>query len=453
MKQHPAIQSFAQHVNPTFVKLLGMWNYGRVYTHAKGVWLYDHENNCYLDFLAGFGSINAGHNHPRFSEAAQRFFASSPVSLCHMGISIHEAELGARLAKLAPPLTMSLFASSGAEAAEAGIKLARASTRRHGILYCTGSYHGTTLGTLSIMGSQRMRAPFEPLLSDCQPIPFGELSALEDALKSKKIAAFITEPIQAEGGMNFPPASYLSKAAELCRHYGTLFILDEIQTGLGRTGVMLACLQAGTTPDVLLLAKALGGGIAPVSVALTTSKIHRKAYGSMDRFDLHSSTFGGNAFSCAMAQELLSIIEDEDLVSNSATRGKQLLQGLQQRLSGHPFIRDIRGQGLLVAIELGPTDKGWVNKIAPSLVSRLSRELFGQWAALRLLEAGMICQPCAHQWNVLKLEPPLTITQKEIELGIEMIASVFEAYPRLMPLLKDILLRTGQQATQGWKIQ
>lgn len=449
---HPAIEQYARHVNPTFIKLLGMFGYGRVYTKAQDVWLWDHQERKYIDFLAGFGAVNVGHNHPRLLQTLQRFVQEQTINFCHIGPPVAAASLAAKLAEITPdPLSISMFASSGSEAVEAGMKIARAYTKRSGFLYCDGGFHGTNLGTLSIMGSERMRKPFEPLLDHCHNVPFGDLNALEAALSKKDIAGFILEPIQAESGVILPPSGYLKAAQDLCKKYKTLLILDEVQTGLGRTGQMFAYEDQGFVPDILLLAKSLSGGLVPISVAITSEKIFKKAYGSTDRFDLHSSTFEGNQLSCMIAEETIKIIEEEKLAQNSKERGEQLLKGLREKLSGHPFIRDIRGKGLLAAIELGPTDKGFLNKLSPKLVTAISKNIFGQWAALRLLEEGMICQAAAHEWNILKLEPPLTITEEQVDLGIQKIVDVFERYPTLTVLLKDAMGRLGSQMTKGWK--
>lgn len=449
---HPAVARYAEYVNPAFVKLLGVFGYGRVFTRALDAAVWDHQGRRYLDFLAGFGAANLGHNHPRLVERLRRYLGEEALSLVHVGPSVHVAELAEALARIVPePLRISLFATTGAEAVEAGLKLARAATRRPAFVYCAGGFHGTNLGTLSVMGVARMRGPFEPLLDECVGVPFGDLPALEKALAPKRAAGFVVEPIQGEGGVVLPPAGYLKAARDLCRRHGTLFILDEVQTGLGRTGMMFACEAEGVAPDVLALGKSLGGSIAPVSAAITSAEIHDRAYGTMDRFDLHGSTFAGNSFGCAAALETLRILADEGLVAASAERGRQLLDGLRVRLAGHPLVREVRGRGLLVGIELGATDAGWTNRLAPFLVDLVSRKVFGQWLALRLLEEGILCQPASQHWNVLKLEPPLTVQAADIDLAVAAVGKVLDEYRGLAPLLKDVTGRVGRQFMAGWK--
>jgi putrescine aminotransferase len=443
---HPTIERHARHVNPAFVKLLGVLGYGRVFTRASDVWLWDDQERQYLDFLAGFGSVNLGHNHPRLVARLQRFFTEEALHFCHVGLTEHSAALGEALCKrLDPPLEVVLLASSGGEAVEAGMKLARAATGRSAFVFCEGGFHGTGFGALSVMGAERMRKPFEPLLAGCHRVPFGSLEALELVLRRQKVAAFVVEPMLGEGGVIPPPPGYLKEAQALCRKHGALLVLDEVQTGLGRLGRRFAYQGQGFVPDVLVLAKALSGGVVPVSAAITSAEIHQRAYGSMDRFDLHSSTFGGNALACAAALETLAIVDEEDLARNAAERGAELLNGLRQRLAGHPLVRDIRGEGLLVGVELGPTDSGLLNRIAPSLVGLVSEKVFGQWAALRLLEEGIVAQPASHRWDVLRLEPPLTVKSAEIARVVDAVARILGDYTGLVPLLRDVVARLGEQ--------
>jgi len=449
---HPAVQQFARHVNPAFVKLLGMLGFGRLFVRARDVWMWDHEGKEYLDFLAGFGAVSLGHNHPRLLERLRRFLSEEPLNLCHMSPSPQAGELAAALAQRAgESLSVCLFSNSGAEAVDAGLKLARAATGRAPVLYCRRAFHGTNLGVLSVMGDPHLRHPFEPLLPGCDAVPFGELQPLEEALATGRFGAFLVEPIQAEGGINLAPTGYLAAAQQICRRYGTLLILDEVQTGLGRTGTLFAHQAEGFVPDVLTLAKALSGGIAPIGATLTSPEINAWAYGTMSRCELHSSTFGGNAFSCTAGREALNILDEEGLVANSAARGEQLIQGLRKRLQGHPLVREVRGRGLLVGVEFGPTGSGILNRLCPSLVEAITRGLFGQWVALRLLERGVVCALTYHRWNILRLESPLTVQAEQVERVADLVAEVLDEYRGVGVLLKDSTLRLLQQFLTGWK--
>jgi putrescine aminotransferase len=312
-------------------------------------------------------------------------------------------------------------------------------------VYCEGSFHGLSLGTLSITDSARLRAPFEPLLAGCARVPFADLAALERALSARKVAAFVVEPVQAEGGVVLPPPGYLRAAQEACRRHGALLVLDEVQTGLGRCGSLFAFQDEDVVPDVLVLAKSLGGGIAPIAATVTRRQWHERAFGSTRRFDLHGSTFAGNALGCAAALETLAIVEEERLSEAAVLRGRRLVDGLARRLQDHPFVRGVRGRGLLVGIELGPTDGGWVSRAAPMLVRGLARSVFGQWLALRLLEKGIVAQPASQRWDVLRLEPPLTIAEAEIDLIVETTASILDEYRSLTPLVRDVGRRLRAQ--------
>ncbi len=450
---HPVAQKFAEHVNPSLVKLLGLFGYGRVFERAEGVWIWDHEGRKYLDCLAGFGSNNLGHAHPKLITALHEHLDKKVLSLNHIGPSGPAADLAEALAKRAGEgLTIALLSSTGGEAVESGLKLARAATRRQGFVYCQGGYHGTGLGPLSVMGGERWRAPFEPLLQHCEAVPFGDLAALDKALAQRNVAAFLVEPIQGEGGVILPPANYLSEAQRLCRNHGTLLVLDEVQTGIGRTGSLFAFQEEGFIPDVLVLGKALGGGMLPVSATLTRPGLHDRAYGATDRFDLHGSTFSGNALACAAAMATLHIVDDERLVAASRDRGERLLEGLKARLKGHPLVRDVRGRGLFAAIELGaPEETGFFAKAKATLVKAVSRNVFGQWLAVRLLERGIICQPAAQRWEVLRIEPPLVINDDEIDHVIDVTGELLDDYRDIAKVLKDATERLGKQFFSGWR--
>ena len=454
MKQgtHAITNAYAKYINPAFVKLLGTLGFGRVYERAQGVWLWDVDGKAYLDCLAGFGSVNIGHNHPQLLAHLHQLLDTQPMHFCHVGPAQGAAQLAQALAELLPaPLEISLFASGGAEAVEAALKLARVATGKRDFIACQGGYHGTSFGTLSLMGTERMRVPFEPLLANCHQVPFGDLDALREMLKTQQAAAFLVEPIQGEGGVILPPSGYLREAQALCKQHGTLLILDEIQTGLGRTGSWFAFQQEDMIPDILCLAKALSGGIAPISVAITSAALFNKAYGKPDRFDLHSSTYQGNAFSCAAACKTLDIIAQENLIAASKQRGIQLMQGLQQRLQGHPLVREVRGRGLLVGIEFGATGSNWIDKLAPVLVDSVSEIMFGQWIAVKLLEAGILCQPASSRWNVLRIEPPLTISEQEITQVINTVGDVLDQYQSITPIIADVTRRIGSQWRNEWK--
>jgi len=453
-ERHPVVADYERYVNPAFVKLLGTFGYGRVFVRAKGTSIWDDQGRQYLDLLAGFGAVNLGHNPEGLIERMVEFLRDDVLNLVHVGPQPHAAELARQLAQLVgPPLEITLLSNSGGEAVEAGMKLARAATGRSHFVYAQGGFHGTGLGSLSIMGHARLREPFEPLLPNCQAVPFGDLEALERALRGRQAAAFVVEPIQAEAGIVLPAAGYLKAAQELCTKYGTLFVLDEVQTGLGRTGSLFAFQQHGFVPDVLVLGKSLGGSMVPLSATLTSRVIQQKAYGSQAKFDLHGTTYSGNAFACRVGVEVLKQVQEQGLAQRSARLGAWLIEELRSALAGHPLVREVRGLGLLVGIELGPTDSGFFQRAFSGVVESVSEKVFGQWLSVRLLERGIVCQPASQHWNVLRLEPPLTISEAELSRAVTEIARLLGQYTSLTPLLKDVTVRLSEQYRGGWSFR
>lgn len=441
---------YAEHVNPSLVQLLGALGFGRVFVRASGCTLWDARGRAYLDFLAAFGAVPLGHNHEGLREALHRALDEDLAHLVHTGPQPKSADLAFALAERMPELPVALLSLSGSDAVESAIKLARSATRRAGILCCEGGFHGLGLGALSIVGPSRFREPVEPLLPGVSRVPFGDLGAAEQALRSRSFAIFLLEPILAEGGVVLPPEGYLREVAALCRKHGTVFALDEVQTGLGRTGTLFACQREAVIPDVLVIGKALGGGLLPVSAAMTTRDWHQRAF-SGERFDLHGSTYAGYALGSALGLAVLEAIDTQGLVARADSLGARLRDGLGRRLDGHPFVKEVRGRGLLVGIELGPTGSGLLSRLAPGAVAALSERAFGQWVALCLLELPrpILMQPASQRWNVLRLEPPLTVEPADIDYAIEAVGGVLDRYRDLGPLLSDLTARLGRQWWNG----
>lgn len=448
---HPSIQRYTDHVNPAFIQRLGTFGFGRVFTRAEGMRLWDDQGREYLDFLAGGGAVNLGHNPTELIAGLTRALADNHPNVMHVGPQVWAAELGAQLAQRVPSLPVSLFSCSGGEAVEAAIKLARAATRRPGIVYAAGGFHGTGLGSLSVMGFPRWQKPFRPLLPECHQVPFDDLDALAHMLKKRHIAGVLLEPIQGEAGVNVPSGSYLAGAQALCQKHGALFMLDEVQTGVGRTGRLCAFEHdSDLDPDVVILGKSLGGSLMPISATLTRRELHKRAFGSVSKFDLHGSSLSGNALSCRVAINTLEQVDQHSLAQAASVRGEQLQAALEIRLSGHPLVRSVRGQGLLVGLELGPTGSGWVQRVAPRLVKLLSRQVLGHWLSVRLLERGFLTQPASQHWDVLKLTPPLTVSKPQIDALVEATGSILDDYRDLTPLLLDVASRLGDQRKSGW---
>jgi putrescine aminotransferase len=383
--------AYAGHINPKLAQASGLFGGGRDFVRADGLELWDAEGRAYLDFLAGYGATPLGHNHPDVRAAIEAVLRAQVPHFLLISPQPLAAALGQRLAQLVPGgLEICTLAGSGSEAVEAGLKLSRLVTRRPRFVSADGSYHGTTLGALSITGSRRHRAPF------------GDAGAIERDLRRRDVAAVVLEPVQGEGGIRPAPAGYLAEVRRLCTRYGTLLVLDEAQTGLGRCGRMFACEEDGVEPDILILAKGLSGGLAPVAAMLTRRQWWMRAYGTLERYDLHCSTFGGGPIACAAALATLAVLQRDELPARAAELGQYLGAKVQEVTAGHPLIREVRGRGLLWGIELDAS-------------AGITADLLGQWLVVGLLERGIVTQVCADATNVVRLQPPLVVTRAAID--------------------------------------
>src|SRR5215813_11469807 len=327
----------ARHLNEQLVRVLKTIGYDVGFQKGKGQYLYDRDNVRYLDLLSGFGVFAIGRNHPALREALKSVLDADLPNLVQLDVSTLAGVLAERLLKYVPYLDKVFFANSGAECVEAAIKFARAATGRPGIVYCAHAYHGLTYGALSLTDDSNFRGGFQPLLPGCTTVPFNDLAALEKALSSREVAAFIVEPIQGKG-VNMPTDEFLPGAAALCRKYGTLFIADEIQTGMGRTGRFLAIEHWNVEPDMVLIAKALSGGHVPVGALLTRKSIFDKIFNQMDRAVVHGSTFSKNDLAMAAGIATLDVIEAEKLTENAARMGERLRAGFA-RMQHYEFLR------------------------------------------------------------------------------------------------------------------
>lgn len=403
-----------KYLNSSLTTLLSLLNFDIQYVKAAGVLVWDGEDNQYLDFLGGYGSLNLGHNHPNILNALHQ--VQQKPNLIQASLGTMASALAHNLAAITPgDLQRCFFGNSGAEAVEGALKLARATTGRHKFIYCHGSFHGKTLGALSVTGREKYQKIFQPLLPGCTAIDFGDLSALHALLRHNDIAAFIVEPIQGEGGIHLPPADYLAQARALCHQYGTLFIADEVQTGLARTGAMFACEAENVIPDVLCLAKSLGGGIMPIGAYITTDEIWQKAYGSVDKATLHTSTFGGNTWAAAAALATIETIFQENLIAQTKEKGTYFLNALVKLKEKYPLLADVRGRGLLIGIEF-VQPPGIAFKAIQGVLNKLSAEYMGSLVAGELLNKyGIITAYTLNNPNVIRLEPPLVVDYEHID--------------------------------------
>src|SRR5439155_4751934 len=303
------------------------------------------------------------------------------------------------------------FASTGAEAVDSAMKFARAATRRPRLISCDSSFHGVTLGPLSLVGDEFFKEGFGPLLPDCERVPFGDLSRLEEELRAKDVAAFIVEPIQGRM-VTLPPAGYLQAAQALCRRYGTLFVVDEVQTGLGRTGTWFAAEHWGLEPDFVLVGKALSGGYMPVAAMVTRREIYDKAVGTLERCYVQQSTFGRNRLSMAAGLATLRIIERDHLVERAERMSAVLVDGLTELGERFEMIEEVRGRGLMIGLELGPPTAR-AARISWRLIHLASDGLFPQLVVIPLHRDHGVITMAAGKNDVIKLLPPLTLSEEE----------------------------------------
>jgi putrescine aminotransferase len=421
------VENHKTYLNASLAMMMGLLNFDKQFTKAQGIQVWDSQGNLYLDFLGAYGALNLGHNHPKVLAALDR--VREQPNLLQASLGTIAGALAKNLALFTPGnLRRSFFGNSGAEAVEGALKLARAATGRQGLVYCHGSFHGKTLGALSVTGREKYQKVFAPLIPDCSPVPFGSLEALEAVLREKTHAAFIVEPIQGEGGIILPPEGYLSGARQICSRHGTLLIFDEIQTGLGRTGKMFACQHDGITPDIMCLAKSLGGGIMPIGAYITTDEVWKKAYGSMEKALLHTTTFGGNTWAAAAAIAALEAIYEENLPEQARESGDYLLAGLHKLKEKYPLVKDVRGRGLMVGIEFNQPG-GLAVKATFGLASKLSEEYLGSLVAGELLNKyRIITAYTLNNPNVIRLEPPLGVSREQLDTLLEALEKIFSSH-------------------------
>jgi ornithine--oxo-acid transaminase len=399
-------------LNEQMVRVLKTIGYDVGFCKGRGQYLFDREDNRYLDLLSGFGVFALGRNHPSIRAALKSVLDADMPNLVQMDVSTLAGLLAERLLAFTPYLEKAFFANSGAEAVEAAIKFARAATGRAGIAYCSHAFHGLTYGALSLNGDEIFRRGFEPLLPDCVCVPFNDLAALDRALSSRQIAAFVVEPVQGKGVI-LPDDDYLQGVQDLCRRYGTLFVSDEIQTGLGRTGKFLAGEHWGIEPDMVLLAKALSGGHVPVGAVLMRKSIHDKMFNRMDRSVVHGSTFGKNDLAMAAGIATLEVMKHEKLVENSAKRGAEIRLALQNMIPGFELLKEVRGKGLMIGVEFGPP-KSLRLKASWNILESASKGLFCQLITVPLFkEQKILTQVSGHGSHTIKLLPPLVINEAD----------------------------------------
>ncbi len=409
-------QLHERHINRTLVAAQRVIGFDKVYARAEGAYLYDMDNEAYLDFLSGYSVFNIGRNHPVVKQAIRDVLDLDLPNMVQMDCSLLSGLLAEAITKRTPPhLDAVFFCNSGTEATEGALKFARAATGRKRVISLESAFHGLSLGALSLMGCDSFTEGFGPLMDEWDTrIALDDLPTLERELAKRDVAAFVIEPVQGKG-CKTPQTDFFVRAQELCRKHGTLFISDEVQTGLGRTGKMFGFQHWNLEPDIITLAKTLSGGYVPCGAIVTRREIYQKTFSRMDRCVVHSTTFGRNNLAMACGLAALEVIDAENLVANAERMGVLLRQKIDALRTKHSFIKEVRGKGLMIGIEFHePTE--FKLKMAWKLLHKVDKVLFAQMVVTQMLSKHRILtQVAGHAMDVVKILPPLIIGEAEVD--------------------------------------
>lgn len=414
---------FKAHVNPGqlhFMKLLGFHKVK--IESAEGMYYVDQHGRRILDFFGGFGSLAFGHNHPRILRARKEFAEEKRHEVAMAFMSQYAAALAHNIAACSPgDLDMVFLGSSGSEAMEAAVKIAEraAGPNKYKVVYAENSFHGKTKGVLTITDGKLYRGDFK-LVDNALKVPFGDIAAVEALFKSDPaIGSIVLETVQGGGGIIQAAAEYWQKLRALCDHYGVLWVADEVQCGLGRTGKFYAFEHYGVIPDVTALAKSLGGGKCAMGAMIARREIYMKAYGTPKTALIHApATFGGIGEACVTSIEALNVLYDEDLIGNSAVVGDYLLERLQLLQAKYPkMIKEVRGKGLMIGIEFqdfSQTLPTILRPVVAMLDDKLKGSLSGFIGALLLRDYDILVAFTEYNRNVIRLEPPLICNRAHV---------------------------------------
>ncbi len=438
----------SQHINPVFVKMLKTIGFDKGYVRGQGPYLWDAEGNKYLDLLTGWGVFALGRNHPKVKSILKQLLDEELPNLVRMDCSLLSGLVAKKLTShTSENLSRVFFCNSGTESIESAIKFARCATNRRDIVYCDHAFHGLTTGALSLNGADFFRERFGDLLPGTQKVPFNDLPALEKALSFKQAAAFVVEPVQGKS-CEVVRDGYLAEAQRLCKKYGTLLVIDEVQTGLGRTGAWF-CYQhwPEVEPDIVCTAKALSGGYVPVGAVITKPKIMDCVFNSMERCVVHSNTFGQNDFAMAAALATLHVIEEDKLVENAAAMGEYVMNGLREAAAGNSFVTDVRGKGLMFAIDFARPKDSIKLKMAWDMLHKLNFGVFGQMIIIPLLQKHhILAQVAGYHTEVIKFLPPITVTKEDMDPFISAMREVLADTLRVPGAAWDTVFSLAKRA-------
>ena len=417
----------AKYLNPQLVRVLETLGFDRQYVRGEGCYLYDKDGQRYLDLLSGFGVYALGRSHPAIKAALHEALEADLPNLVQLDCALLPGVLAEQLtARAHPGIDRAFFTNSGAEAVEAAIKFARCATGRQRILYCDHAFHGLTTGALSLNGGVEFRTGFGELLPGCEPIPFGDIHALREQLRYGDIAAVVIEPIQGKG-VYLAPDEFWAEAEEACRRHGTLLVVDEIQTGMGRTGKFFCYEHWGIRPDIVTVSKALSGGYVPIGAMLTSTKIFNSVYSSMERAVVHSSTFSRNQLAMVAGLATLQAMDDEDIVDRARRTGELFMKSLAPLVDRYEFLHEVRGLGMMIGLVFGePTTRS--QRMRWRAIEGLRTAFFSQLVVVPLFHRHRILtQVAADNVNVVKLLPPLIAGEDEVDYFVAALDDVLSS--------------------------
>ncbi|TMJ94512.1 MAG: aspartate aminotransferase family protein [Actinobacteria bacterium] len=441
------LDGHARAINPQFVRLLRTIGFDRRWVRAEGAHIVDAEGRRYLDMLGGFGMFNVGRNNRAVRRALVEALELETPGSVQLGVGPLPALLAGELLKRAPAsIGRVLFTNSGTESVEAAIKLARAATRRPRVISAEHGFHGLTLGALSANGNPEFTDRFGPLMEGFARVPFNDLDALEEELRREDVSLVLLEPIQGKG-VYLPEPEYLEGVQALCRRYGTLFGVDEVQTGLGRTGRMFALEHWGLQPDLVMVAKSLSGGYVPSGACLARAEVFDRVFDSMENALSHGSTFAPNDLAMVAGLATLHELDRARLVERSAALGELLLARTRPLIEGDGLVRDVRGLGLMWAIEFGEPGRA---RARWRLLEKAQPGIFAQLVAVPLFaEHGILIQVAGHRLNVLKALPPLVLTEDDVHDFARALEAAVKQARLLTKGMMGFALRAAREGARG----
>lgn len=419
LHHNDACSMYSQRVNRQWVKFLDLLEMNVNYIRCTGTKLQTDDGDCYTDFLSGYCVQNMGHNHPAVAEAIRDELQRQGPMILQSLVPRHAALLAERLCALAGGgLERLTYTNTGSEGVETAMKFARVATGRPGILACLGAFHGASYGAMSIMRDDSWCGGCGPFVPETECIPYLDLTQLEEKLKTRRYAAFIVEGLQSEAGLRLLPREQFRKAEELCRRYGTLLVLDEVQTGMFRTGKFLISQHFGIRPDMVILSKALSGGMVPVGAVLMTRAINEAVFDGIDKAFFNQTTFSENALSMRAALATLDVVADQGLAERATRLGEMLREKVAALVPKYEMLKEIRGIGLMNGVEF-QAPRSLKLKTLYKPFSLAHPALFGQMVVKKMFREGkVLTQICGNNYMTIKASPPLVATEEDIDLFV-----------------------------------